>query len=286
MTIRLSVLCENNAGTNGVLGEWGWSVLLEYDKKTILLDTGAGESVIRNARRMGIDLSKVDTIVLSHSHYDHTGGLRETLRAIGKEDVEVIAHPDIWAKKYNTVKNRNKFVGVPYQREELESLGARFTLVTDPYPITDSILTSGEIPMTTSFENESKPAFSEGKSSRYIIDETGRRKDLMKDDLAVMIKGTQGLVVVLGCAHRGVINTLYHARSITGVDKIHAVFGGAHLVAESDERIEKTIQVFKQLDVQVLGLCHCTGLKAVSRAINTFGDKFVAMNAGKIYEQG
>ncbi len=119
MTLRITTLSENTAGSGAFLGEWGLSILLETGDTSILFDGGKSISTAHNAETLDIDLAKVDNIVLSHGHYGHTGGLRDVLRRMGKE-VEVIAHPDIWQAKYARCKNeRDRYIGIPFQRREL-----------------------------------------------------------------------------------------------------------------------------------------------------------------------
>jgi 7,8-dihydropterin-6-yl-methyl-4-(beta-D-ribofuranosyl)aminobenzene 5'-phosphate synthase len=139
-------------------------------------------------------------------------------------------------------------------------------------------MTCGEIPMNIEFETRSTPAF--GGTGRFLVDESGWRTDTMADDLAAIINTSKGLVVFLGCAHRGIVNTLRHAQRISGEEKIYAVIGGGHLVAESNERVEKTIAAINELRIQKIGLCHCTGIKAIARMIAEFGDRFIFCNAG------
>jgi 7,8-dihydropterin-6-yl-methyl-4-(beta-D-ribofuranosyl)aminobenzene 5'-phosphate synthase len=282
MSIRVSVLSENIAGASGILAEWGWSVLIEVDGQKILFDTGPSISACHNARTMGIELGQVDKVVLSHSHYDHTGGLRDVLLSRRSKEVTVIAHPHIWAIRYNRTKDKDKFMGMPFQRQELKSLGACFELVTHPVELSENSLTSGEIPITTEFEKKSTPAF--GGLGRYMIDDSGITTDTILDDMAIIVKTEAGLVVVLGCAHRGIINTLLHARIITGIERIYAVLGGAHLNSESNERVERTIAALKELDVQRMGLCHCTGLKVITRMAQEFGERFFFCNAGTTHQ--
>ena len=278
--LRITTLSENTAIMGNFLAEWGLSILIETDEVNILLDTGRSISATYNADTLGIDLNKIDKIVLSHSHYDHTGGLHEMLRRIRKEEIEVIAHPHVWANRYNRREGKvDKFMGMPFPRQELENFGAIFNMTTKPVKITDNIITSGEVPMVTDFEKVVS-----GKVQRFIKEDTGSKPDELLDDQAIFINTEQGLVVITGCAHRGIINTLYHAQQITGVKSIHAVIGGAHLVDSAEERIWRTIAVLKELNVQKLGLCHCTGMPAVTLMAHEFGDKFFFNNAGTVVE--
>lgn len=272
---RITTLSENTAAGPDLLAEWGLAVLVTADGVNVLLDTGASVSIGHNADRLGIDLEKIDKVVLSHGHYDHTGGLRQLLTRVRKE-VEIIAHPDIWAAKYSRRKGQaDRYIGIPFRREELESLGARFTLTTEPVKITGNIMTTGEIPMTTDFETIDDNLFvREGES--WL-------PDCLLDDQALVIKTGAGLVVVLGCAHRGVINTLYHARKITGVKQIHAVLGGCHLIGAPEERVWLTIAALQDLGVQRLGLSHCTGLRAAAVMAQEFGGQFFFNNAGTVF---
>jgi len=254
------------------LAELGLSIVVETDDVNILFDTGASISASYNADVLGIDLSKIDKVVLSHGHYDHTGGLRQILGKMGKE-MEIIAHPDIWAAKYSRSQGqKDRYTGIPFQRQELERLGANFNLTTKPVRITDSIMTTGEVPMVTDFE-EIEPVF-------FMKQDSGWQPDKLLDDQALIINAKPGLIVILGCAHRGPINTLYYAQQLTGVKSIHTVLGGSHLIHASEERIWLTIAALKELGVQRLGLCHCTGLPAIMLIAHEFEDKFFFNNAG------
>jgi len=278
MRLRITTLSENTANRGDFLAEWGLCFLVETEKESILLDTGKSLSASYNTDALEIDLSRIDKIVLSHGHYDHTGGLRQILHKIRKK-VEIIAHPDIWTAKYSRRKGKkDKYTGIPFQRQELESLGASFTLTTKPVKLADNIMTTGEIPMVTDYE-EIDPAL-------FVKDDTGWHPDKLLDDLALIINTKRGLVVIPGCAHRGIINTLYHAQQLTGVKTIHAVLGGTHLTSASEKQIRLTIAALKELDVQRLGLCHCTGLPAASLLAREFGDKFFFNNTGNSIELG
>jgi len=271
--LRITTLSENTTGTRNLLAEQGLSILIETDDINILLDTSAGISASHNADSLGIDLSKIDKTVLSHGHYDHTGGLRQILLKMKKE-VEIIAHPAIWAAKHTRRQGRkDRYNGVPFQRQELESLGANFILATKPTKITDNIMTTGEVPMVTDFEEIEPDTF-------FVKEKTGWRPDEILDDQALIINTEQGLVIILGCAHRGIINTLYHAQQLTGVKSIHMVLGGCHLVRASKERVRLTISALRELSIQKLGVSHCTGLLTAVMMAQEFGDKFFFNNAG------
>jgi len=276
MGLRIITLSENTAGTRDLLAEWGLSFLIETEKETILFDTGKTISATYNTDSLAVDVKKTDKIVLSHGHYDHTGGLHQMLRKISKE-VEVIAHPDIWSLKYRRRKGeKDKYVGIPFQRQELESLGAIFKLTAEPVKITDNIMTTGAIPMVTDYETIDTQLF--------VKTDSGWQPDQLLDDLSLIINTEFGLVVVLGCAHRGMINTLRHAQQLTGVKNIHTVLGGAHLIGAPKERIRRTIADLKELGVQKLGLCHCTSLPAISILAHEFGEKFFFNITGTIFE--
>lgn len=274
MKIRLITLSENTAGRAGVIAEWGLSILVEVDDTRVLMDTGQGVSATTNAANLNVNLGAVDKIVLSHGHFDHTGGLKEVLGIVGR--VEVIAHPESWAAKYvlRPGEKDYTFIGIPHRRELLQGLGASFHLSTKPVWISDSIVTTGEIPMVTPYERVDSNLFTK-EGDKFV-------PDTVPDDQALVIKADFGLVVILGCAHRGLINTLRYARELTGVKYIHTVVGGTHLFRASQEQFELTIEELKKLDIKRLGVSHCTGLAAGSRLWQEFGDGFFFNNTGTI----
>jgi 7,8-dihydropterin-6-yl-methyl-4-(beta-D-ribofuranosyl)aminobenzene 5'-phosphate synthase len=218
-----------------------------------------------------LDLSTIDNIVLSHGHYDHTGGLKEVLKRVGKP-VEIIAHPDIWTQKYRRGGGGERYIGIPFSMETLEPLATLFALSNKPVWITDDIVTTGEIPMTEEFE--------ELDASMYIKEGSNWYRDELLDDRALIIKTSEGLVVILGCAHRGAINTLRHAQEITGVELIHTVIGGTHLINASEERVLRTAVALQEMGVQRVGVSHCTGFTAAALLAQQLGESFFLNNTG------
>ena len=275
MANRLTTVSENTAFARprGLLAEWGLSVLVETDDQNVLLDTGASISAPRNGFLLGVDWQRIDTIVLSHGHYDHTGGLRGVISRINKQ-VKVVAHPDVFDAKYMQISQDETpvYIGIPFQRAELESLGADFHLTAEPVWLTDSIVTSGEIPMITDYETID-PGLCTRRDGELV-------PDPVADDQALFIKTDRGLAVVLGCAHRGIINTLRHAQKVTGVEQVHTVVGGTHLIRASEIQMEMTIAELKEIGIERLGVSHCTGMGAAVRLAQEFGPKFFFNNAG------
>jgi 7,8-dihydropterin-6-yl-methyl-4-(beta-D-ribofuranosyl)aminobenzene 5'-phosphate synthase len=273
VSIRIVTLSENTAGMPGVLAEWGLSILVETKGLNILIDTGASSTVPHNVRPLGIDLSSIQKVVLSHGHFDHTGGLKGVLLQSGRK-IEVIAHPDVFGNKHTRIGQTERYIGMPYSRKELESAGASFKLSKEPVWITDNIVTTGEIPMVTEYETI-EPHF-------ILKTEAGSAPDTFTDDQALIIKTDMGLIVILGCAHRGMINTLRHAQQITGVKEINTVIGGTHLLQASEERTLMTIAALQEMGVQRIGVSHCTGMKASVLLSQQLGDAFFSNNTGSM----
>ena len=278
MKVRLTTLSENSTTGPDTIGEQGISILIEAGQRVFLLDTGQTVSATHNARALGIDLSRVEKIVLSHGHFDHTGGLPSVLRMVRKE-VEVVCHPDVWAAKHSVRKNASpRFIGIPFRQAELESDGARFTVTAEPLALADSITSFGEVPMTNEFETIDPHL--------RVKDGDVFRPDSLLDDRGVVVETSDGLVVVLGCSHRGLINSLEYAQELTGVRRISLVVGGSHLVGSSEERVWQTVAALKKLNVDRLGLCHCTSLPAAAIMAREFGDAFFFNSVGTRVEAG
>lgn len=268
--MRITTLVENTVNKPGLLAEHGLSILLETAEETILFDTGQKYAVVHNATKMGIDLSNVDKIVLSHGHSDHTGGLGDTLRTTG--GAHLYGHPDILDEKYSRGKCEQRPIGMPYTKESLELMGAVLHLSKQPIQITDSIQTTGEIRRQNGFEVV---------HDRLCVMRDGMLvKDDLLDDLSLIVAGREGIAVVFGCGHSGAINTLAHVQQLTDNAPISMLIGGIHLIDAAADRIDRTIQELRQFEIGKLALCHCTGMPAMIKLYEAFGDKLVFNHVG------
>ena len=272
--MKVTILCENTVGRRVGLGEHGFSVLIETDHGNYLFDTGRGESVVRNSLELNKDLRTVKKIFLSHGHYDHTGGLPEVLKLRGKIDVH--AHPHAFLDRIHMDEENGKeikrFVGIPFKKSYLESLGANFILNKDFTEVEEGIFLTGEVPRKTSFEKLDPRLFSEidGKTN----------PDVFLDDQSLILNTERGLLVILGCAHSGVINILNHIINKTGKDRFYAIVGGTHLDFLAPEQLEESIKALRKIQIEKIGASHCTGMSGAFRLRQEFGDRFFYGHVG------
>lgn len=272
MSMRITTLSENTSNMAGIIGEYGFSVLIEKDSLKILFDTGQSTSCVKNADAMSVNLKDLDMIILSHGHYDHAGGLKEVLMRTGP--IEVCAHPDIFRKKYAVRREKKRYIGIPFKKDELEDLGAHFKFSREPVRFGDFIL-SGEVERKTSFEKDDPALFVDRGDGTL-------EPDPVLDDQALAIKTSLGLFVVLGCAHSGTVNTIKQLIKLSGCDQVYAVIGGTHLGFADYNQIEETVKYLKSANVERIGVSHCTGSKGAKRLREEFGDQFFLNNAGDV----
>ncbi|MGB9792503.1 MAG: MBL fold metallo-hydrolase [Thermacetogeniaceae bacterium] len=271
--VKVTVLCENTVGmAAGLLGEWGLALLLEIGERKILFDTGEQGSVISNAAALGVDLGTVDLLVMSHGHYDHAGGMRAFLRRRGR--LPVYLHPDFFLNRYSSRPSR-RYIGVPYRPEELTSLGADFVFSREPLEILPGVWFSGEVPRLTSFEK--------GDDALFYSEEGRDVPDPVRDDASLYCLTPEGILVVTGCAHAGIVNIVEHARRVTGVDRVYGIIGGTHLGPVSKAQQDATLGYLRGLDLKFLAANHCTGLPMIARMSLAFGDVFHFAPAGAAF---
>lgn len=264
--VKITVLSENTVGlSQGLTGEWGLSLLVETSDIKILFDTGAQGHLLSNADALGIDLKTVDALVLSHGHYDHAGGMKAFLRLRGW--LPVYAHSNFFAAHYKSSPSPH-YIGVQFTKEELEKSGADFIFTDSPREIAPGVWTSGEIPRKNDAEIISNNFFS--------LDHTGKKisPDPIKDDMSLFCVTPKGLLIILGCAHAGLINIVQHAREVTGVNPIYGIIGGTHLEPAPVPQQEATIEFLQSLNLQFLAPNHCTGLSMITRLASMFDSRF------------
>jgi len=247
---------------DGFDSEHGLSFLIEVDQKMILFDTGASDLFRHSAAKLGIDLEKVDRIVLSHGHWDHGNGLEHM------EDKRLICHPGCFDKRYR--KSGEGYLGLSLSREEVAE---KFELETFRRPIrlSKNLWFLGEIPRKNNFEAQSTKYRLEDGSDDYIMDDSG---------LAVITR--RGLVIISGCAHSGICNMIEHARRITGIFKVAAVIGGFHLKANNIQT-HKTIEYLENLGETQVHPSHCTLEPALGEFHGAFGKNEVLTGSQLVF---
>ncbi len=247
----ITCLCDNNVMLSSRLrGEHGISFLIERGTTSVLFDTGQSFEVLsHNARILEKDLSSIRSLMLSHGHYDHTGGLKG---ACDLSHATVYAHPSIFEEKYKIPAGKTPApIGIPFHREEIEA-SSRMLLSASPQKILDGVTLTGEIPRIT--PSEAVPdVFQKREGDSYV-------KDDILDDQSLVIDTGEETYVVLGCNHAGLINTIEHCKTISS-SPITTVFGGTHLVAADSTRMKETIHYLKAGRITLHGY-HCTGDRA------------------------
>ena len=275
MKYRITILCENSVGSiSGTLGEHGFSALIEWDTGSLLFDTGQGFTLLHNAQRMNKNLHGLKDVALSHGHYDHSGGLLPLLRTCGPK--QIFGHPAVFTPRYR-YKDTGECLslGMPYPQEYLEGQGAYFNLSDQFREILPNIFMTGHVPRTTGFETG---------DSGLFTDTCGCTRDPFDDDQSLVIAADQGLVVLLGCCHAGLINTLEHVAAKTGRRDIHAVIGGTHLGFCNSQQLDQTVQQLRQWQIRKLAVSHCTGFAAAAHLKQEFPGSFQSAQVGYTIE--
>ena len=265
--INITVLCENSVGgPTGLIGEHGWAVGITTPSVRILFDTGQGLGIINNCDLLEFNLSRLDKIVLSHGHYDHCSGLPLVLPLTGEVDV-YIHEQGFGYRCCHSEKVNDREIGIRHTKSSLESLGAHFCFNKHFCAIEEGIYLSGEIPRHTSYEKQDPQLLRTGKTGKL-------QQDPHIDDQTLIIDSSQGLILILGCAHAGIINILNHVQQHLPDRPIHTVIGGTHLGFASDKQFAATVDALHAFDIQCLAAAHCTGLERGAQLAQIFGSKF------------
>src|SRR3954470_20067130 len=266
---------------DALIAEPGFSALVRIEKngrrRTLLFDTGVSPGgMVENMRRLGISPGDVEVIVLSHGHWDHVTGIEGLARELGRSKLPVMIHPEFWARR------RVRFPGLDpaelpaTSRAALEDLG--FAIVEERRPsflLDAAVLVTGEVDRTTPFET--------GFQGHEALRDTEWRPDpLILDDQALVLRlRDRGLVVLSGCGHAGIVNTVRYARTLTGIDAIAAVIGGFHLSGPMFEPIiDPTVDALAELSPALLVPAHCTGWRAAHQLATRLPGAFVMSTVG------
>jgi 7,8-dihydropterin-6-yl-methyl-4-(beta-D-ribofuranosyl)aminobenzene 5'-phosphate synthase len=267
---RVSILAEH--GFSAVVG-----VAAESRTRKALFDFGFSErGAFQNARTLGVDLAEIEAMVLSHGHMDHHGGLPAFVEGLGGRDIELVLHPAAFrGARYLKLSEERRLQLPSPNRDRLEKAGVRIVPSAGPRLLLGGgLLFLGEIPRKTDFEKGMRKArYAEGGVEKF---------DPIEDDSAVVahVRGA-GLVVLSGCAHSGIVNTVAYAREATGVDRVFAVMGGFHLTdADFEPVIENTTAALKALDPRYVVPTHCTGRKASMHIERAMPERFLLNMSG------
>jgi len=276
-TLRLTVLVENSVHRAGLAAEHGLCCHVQFGGQSVLFDTGQTDLAVLNATQLRINLGAVGAVVLSHGHYDHTGGVPAVLAVA--PSAPVFAHPAAFAPKFNRPPGGPaRLIGMSEQTAHaLRCHPVGVTSTRGWTPVADGIFATGEIPRATAYEDT---------GGLFFLDAEGRRPDPITDDQALVVDLGSGVVVLLGCAHSGVVNTLEHIAHQTGNKPVRAIIGGMHLGSASEDRVEKTIARLHQAELELLMPMHCTGWPAMGRLWQEFPKCFRPGSVGSVLELG
>ncbi len=277
--MEVVTLIENLVYKGGLKGEHGLSFLIKTREHKILFDAGQSGALLDNARALGEDLRDVDFIVLSHGHYDHTGGLEKVLEI--NKTAKVVMKRSMLEEKYSNSSGSMREIGFKL-RGRLSKYPNEFILIDGDYNLGNGIKIIGDIGEYSDFENTHAGLFIK-KEEEYV-------RDSFSDELFLIIEREKRLNIVTGCSHRGIINILRSAMDKTGMESINLLLGGMHLSGmkiqdkalrkKNHEWMEKTIQELKKMDIDRICTNHCTGIDGFMKLRETIGEKVYYSSTG------
>jgi 7,8-dihydropterin-6-yl-methyl-4-(beta-D-ribofuranosyl)aminobenzene 5'-phosphate synthase len=278
---KVTTLADNVVYDGRLLGQFGFSVHLEIKdrlgrKHSIIFDAGSKRgALLYNIKTLKLDLSPLECIILSHGHHDHTSATVELIKR-AKRKVKVIAHPNAFFPKFKIKKDKRQYNGIPHgeRKTDILKVGGQVVETTRPIEIIPGVLTSGQIDRVMPFERIT------WKNMTVINGKQVRDQVLDGQALFINIE-KHGVLVICGCAHAGIINTLQSALNTTKTRKLYGFIGGTHLIRPKESRLKETMRKLKELDLQLISPAHCTGHKSIATISQAFPEAFVLNYAGR-----
>lgn len=275
-TVKITLLADNEAA-EGLEKEHGFAAWVEVGARRILFDTGHTGVLQTNAARLGINLKDADTLVISHGHRDHTGTLAQFLAENDKAELYFASRID--AERYWYAPEPDSYGMPEASRQALATLPAsRVHSFSEPHYLAPGVGITGPVPRLSSFEDT---------GGSFYFDRNHDKVDAIEDDQSMWFETDEGLVVLLGCCHSGLSNTIDYIRKVSGMTKVRGVVGGMHLLQANEQRLDKTFKVIADWHAEFLIPCHCTGMDSAKKMVAAIGSGTVSHgHAGMVIEAG
>lgn len=265
-TIHITLIVDNEAPP-GLLAEHGFAAWIDTGEACFLFDTGQGSALVPNSQALGLDLKRASDLILSHGHYDHSGAV-EAFLAINPHAPILHGHGATVHRFSCHAQQPVRQIGMADAVQQALALlpPERYRVLDAPCYLRPGIGISGPVPRQTAFEDTGGP---------FYLDEDKTRPDLLDDDLSLWFETTDGLVIVTGCCHSGLVNTVHYVQKISGISRVHGIIGGLHLLNAGPQRLDATLGFLRACAPDFLLPCHCTGAHVVERLRSEFGEAMV-----------
>ncbi|HEX3012209.1 MAG TPA: MBL fold metallo-hydrolase [Syntrophomonadaceae bacterium] len=275
MEIAVTILVENSTPVPGLYGEYGFAALVDVNNRKYLFDTGSADALFANADAMQVNLAEITDVIISHGHFDHTGAMPRLISLGGIK--HIYAHPDIFSHRLLPLGNgKTKDIGSRFDLEQVEKAGITMVYTEEFTELAPGINVTGMIPRLNTYEDT---------GGKFKVESEGKLEDdMLNDDMAMVIKHPDGLIIISGCAHSGIINTIEYAVKMTEEKRVLAFIGGTHLITAAQQRLDDTVQALKEIKPINLILSHCTGFHAAARLYHEFGPVVKKGETGMVFK--